>query len=227
MRHSNAGKKFSRTPSHRKALLRNLAKALLSNGKIRTTETKAKELRGVVEPLITLALRNDLHGRRQAYRVLGSHALVKRLFDEIGPVFAGVPGGFTRVVKLAQPRRGDNAPLAVIELTRKPGEEAPPAKEAKPGKAAKIEAAAVPAPVALEAAAPPVKDETAPAEGEVAAPVAEETAEAAPVEGVVEAPVAEGGTEAPPAETGADVEGEADAKPAQNAKKAEPDPESA
>jgi len=135
MRHSNAGKKFSRTPSHRKALLRNLAKALLIHGKIRTTETKAKELRGVVEPLITLALRNDLHGRRQAYRVLGSHSLVKRLFDEIAPIFAGVPGGYTRVVKLAQPRRGDNAPLAIIELTRKPGEEQASAKAAKPTRA--------------------------------------------------------------------------------------------
>jgi large subunit ribosomal protein L17 len=118
MRHSNAGGKFSRTVSHRRALLRNLAKALLSHGRIRTTEVKAKALRGVVEPLITLALRNDLHARRLAYRVLGSHSLVKRLFDEIGPAFVGVPGGYTRVVKLAKPRKGDSAPLAVIELTR-------------------------------------------------------------------------------------------------------------
>jgi len=137
MRHSNAGKKFSRTPSHRKALLRNLAKALLSHGRIRTTEAKAKDLRGIVEPLITLALRNDLHARRQAYRVLGSHSLVKRLFDEIGPVFVGVPGGYTRVVKLAQPRRGDNAPLAFIELTRKPGENPLSAKE-KSSKATEV-----------------------------------------------------------------------------------------
>ena len=92
MRHSNSGRKLSRTPAHRKALLQNLAKALLIHGKIRTTEIKAKELRRVVEPLITLAKRNDLHARRQAYRVLNDHALVKRLFDEIGPVFAGVPG---------------------------------------------------------------------------------------------------------------------------------------
>ncbi len=118
MRHSNSGKKLSRTPSHRKALFRNLAKALLTHGKIRTTEIKAKEMRRVVEPLITLALRNDLHARRQAYRVLGSHQLVKRLFDEIGPAFVGVPGGYTRVMKLAAPRRGDNAPMAIIELTR-------------------------------------------------------------------------------------------------------------
>ncbi len=118
MRHSNSGKKLSRTPSHRKALMRNLAKALLTHGKIRTTEVKAKVIRGVVEPLITLGLRNDLHSRRLAYRELNDHALVKRLFDEIAPQFAGVQGGFTRVMKLALPRRGDNAPMAIIELTR-------------------------------------------------------------------------------------------------------------
>ena len=128
MRHSNSGRKLSRTPAHRKALLQNLAKALLIHGKIRTTEIKAKELRRVVEPLITLAKRNDLHARRQAYRVLNDHALVKRLFDEIGPVFAGVPGGYTRILKLAMPRKGDNAPMAIIELSR--ALEAAPAAEA-------------------------------------------------------------------------------------------------
>lgn len=118
MRHSNSGKKLSRNPSHRKALLRNMSKALLTHGRIRTTEVKAKELRGVVESLITLARRNDVAARRQAYRELGSHQLVQKLFDEIAPRFAGVPGGFTRVVKLAMPRPGDCAPMAIIELTR-------------------------------------------------------------------------------------------------------------
>ena len=118
MRHSNSGKKLNRTPAHRKALFRNMAKALLTYGKIRTTESKAMVLRGVVDPLITLALRNDLHARRKAYKVLGSHQLVKRLFDEIGPAFAGIAGGYTRVIKLGMPRPGDCAPLAIIELTR-------------------------------------------------------------------------------------------------------------
>jgi len=166
MRHSNAGKKFSRTPSHRKALLRNLAKALLSHGRIRTTETKAKELRGVVEPLITLALRNDLHARRQAYRVLGSHSLVKYLFDEIAPLFAGVPGGYTRVVKLAQARRGDNAPLAVIELIRKQGEEHT-AKAGKTSKDVKTAEVAGSGPPQLPAT---ISDEVQ-AEGETEAPI--------------------------------------------------------
>ena len=125
MRHSNSGKKLSRNPSHRKALLRNMSKALLTHGRIRTTEVKAKELRGVVESLITLARRNDVAARRQAYRELGSHQLVQKLFDDIAPRFAGVPGGFTRVVKLAMPRRGDCAPMAIIELARQAAAEAP------------------------------------------------------------------------------------------------------
>jgi large subunit ribosomal protein L17 len=109
-----------------------MAKALLAYGRITTTEAKAKELRHVVEPLITLGLKNDLHARREAYRRLGSHQLVKRLFDEVAPAFAGVAGGFTRVLKLSLPRRGDAAPLAVIELTRG----APPLpSERKPAKA--------------------------------------------------------------------------------------------
>ncbi|MFI3272580.1 MAG: 50S ribosomal protein L17 [Pseudomonadota bacterium] len=130
MRHSNSGKKLGRTPSHRKALFRNLSKALLTHGKIRTTETKAKELRRTVEPLITLALRNDLHSRRQAFAILGDHQLVKRLFDEIAPAFAGVPGGYTRVIKLGLPRTGDCAPMAIIEFTREPLSAEAPAEEA-------------------------------------------------------------------------------------------------
>lgn len=118
MRHSNSGRKFSRTPAHRKAMLMNLAKALLKHGKIRTTEMKAKDLRGVVEPMITLAKSNTLHARRLVYQDLNDHALVKHLFDKIGPVFAEVPGGYTRVLKLATNRKGDNAPTAVIEFSR-------------------------------------------------------------------------------------------------------------
>ncbi len=117
MRHSNSGRKLGRNPSHRKALYRNMAKALLTFGRIRTTEAKAKEIRSVVEPLITLAKRNDLHARRQAFDVLADHKLVQRLFDEIGPKFADTKGGYTRIMKLADMRKGDNAPMALIELT--------------------------------------------------------------------------------------------------------------
>jgi len=153
MRHKNSGRKLGRNPSHRKALLCNMAKALLSNGRITTTEAKAKTLRGVVEPLITFALKNDLHARRQAYKVLGDHKLVKYLFDEVGPLFKGGGGGYTRVVKLAYPRKGDAAPLAIIELTRKPGEEAaaPEAKKSKKTVEAKVVPASAPEKKAPEA----------------------------------------------------------------------------
>ena len=130
MRHKKAGRKFNRTPSHRKALLNNLAIALVKNGRITTTLAKAKTLRGVVEPLITLALRNDVHARRQAYVTLGDRTLVARLFDEIGPLFTST-GGYTRVVKLAQPRKGDAAPLAIIEFVKQPAAKSEAGAEAK------------------------------------------------------------------------------------------------
>ena len=158
MRHNKAGRKFSRTPAHRKALFRNMAKSLLTHYSIRTTEAKAKDLRGVVEPLITLAKRNDLHARREAFKVLGNHQLVKALFDEIGPLYAGVPGGYTRVIKLGSTRRGDNAPLAVIELTRKPGQE----DEAKaPKSKAETDEAVKQAVAAAEAAVKTAEADTA------------------------------------------------------------------
>jgi len=118
MRHNNSGKKLSRTPSHRKALFANMTKALLAYGKIRTTEVKAKELRRQVEPLITLALRNDLHSRRLAFAMLGEHSVVKNLFDNVAPLFKGVNGGYSRITRLALPRKGDCAPMVVIELPK-------------------------------------------------------------------------------------------------------------
>lgn len=151
MRHRNAGKKLGRDTAHRKALFRNMARSLMTYERIRTTETKAKELRKVVDKLITLALRNDLPSRRQAYKVLGNHGLVKKLFDEIGPRFAGGTGGYTRVVKLGLPRPGDAAPMAVIELTRlaeklaKGPEDGKPAKQAAAQDTGPAESAAAPA----------------------------------------------------------------------------------
>lgn len=143
MRHRKSGRKFNRSSSHRKAMFRNMAKSLIVYGRIRTTEKRAKELRGVVERLVRFALQNDVPARREAYKVLGNHSLVKKLFDEIGPLFAGVPGGYTRVLKLGLPRTGDSAPMAVIEFSRSAEQTdapAPAAKaEAKPAKAAKAE----------------------------------------------------------------------------------------
>ncbi|SKA74794.1 large subunit ribosomal protein L17 [Paucidesulfovibrio gracilis DSM 16080] len=118
MRHKKSGRKLNRTNAHRKALMRNMARALLTHERIRTTEAKAKELRKVVDGLVTLALRDDLHSRRQAYKTLNNHQLVQRLFDEIAPRFKEAKGGYTRILKLAMPRRGDCAPMCVIELAR-------------------------------------------------------------------------------------------------------------
>jgi large subunit ribosomal protein L17 len=118
MRHKKAGKALSRTWEHRKAMFRNMARSLLTHERIRTTETKAKELRKVSDRLISFGLEDSLHARRKAYKVLENHQLVQKLFDEIAPRFSGVPGGYTRVVKLGAPRRGDAAPMAMVELSR-------------------------------------------------------------------------------------------------------------
>jgi len=136
MRHRKSGRKLNRSWEHRKAMFKNMAGSLVTHESIQTTEARAKELRKVMDRLVTLALRNDLHARRQAYKILAKHSLVKRLFDEIGPRFAGIPGGYTRVVKLGLPRLGDCASMAVIEFTRKSGEEVSDKKE-KPKKKAK------------------------------------------------------------------------------------------
>jgi len=128
MRHNKSGRKLGRTAAHRKAMLRNMARSLLIHERIRTTEHKAKELRGVVEQLVTLAQTDSVHARRMAYKVLENHQLVARLFNEIGPRFTGQPGGYTRVVKMSMPRAGDCAAMAVIELTKLAGA-APVAKE--------------------------------------------------------------------------------------------------
>lgn len=150
MRHNKSGRKLNRSTQHRKALFSNMANAIIAYGKIRTTEAKAKELRRVIEPLITLGKRNDLHSRRLAYKVLGSHDMVKKLFDEIAPKYAGVPGGYTRVVKLGMPRKGDAAPLAIIEFVdhQEGGAKAGKAKADKAKAVAAVKAAIKPAELA-------------------------------------------------------------------------------
>lgn len=146
MRHSKSGRKLGRTASHRKAMLRNMARSLLIHERIRTTEHKAKELRGVVEELVTLAKTDSLHTRRLAYKVLGNHQLVARLFGEIAPRFQDQAGGYTRVVKMGLPRAGDCAAMAVIELTKRAGVDAQPAP--------KQEAPADPVPAPADETAP-------------------------------------------------------------------------
>jgi large subunit ribosomal protein L17 len=115
MRHLKQGRKLGRTTAHRRALLRNLATALLEHERIVTTEPKAKELRRVADKLVTLGKRGDLHARRQALEVVRSNAVVRKLFNDIAPRFAERNGGYTRVLRLGY-RPGDAAAMAVIEL---------------------------------------------------------------------------------------------------------------
>jgi large subunit ribosomal protein L17 len=122
MRHLKQGRKLGRTTAHRKALLRNLATALLEHERIVTTEPKAKELRRVADKLVTLGKRGDLHARRQALQVVRSNAVVRKLFNDIAPRFAERQGGYTRVLRLGY-RPGDAAAMAVIELVDAPTNE--------------------------------------------------------------------------------------------------------
>jgi large subunit ribosomal protein L17 len=115
MRHLNTGRKLSRNSSHRWAMMRNLIAALLREEKIRTTDAKAKELRRFVERVITLGKKGSLHARRQVLAIIQDKAIVKKLFDSIGPRFKDRPGGYTRVIKVGW-RHGDAAPVSLVEL---------------------------------------------------------------------------------------------------------------
>ena len=138
MRHLKAGRKLNRTSSHRKALFRNLAAALFSHESIRTTNPKALELRRVADRLIGLAKSGSAHAARLAFAFLRDNEAVKKLFSDIGGRYSGVDGGYTRVLKLG-PRKGDAAPMALIELTRKKegSQEDKEQKKAAKAKAAK------------------------------------------------------------------------------------------
>ena len=115
MRHRKSGRKLGRTWEHRKSLMKNMVRSLVEHERIRTTEAKAKELSIFADKLVTMALQDTLHARRQAFTVLGSHHSVKKLFDEIGPKYADRTGGYTRVVRIGF-RRGDAAEIAYLEL---------------------------------------------------------------------------------------------------------------
>lgn len=115
MRHRKKGRNLSRSPSHRKALLRNMATSLFRHERITTTTARAKELRPYAERLITLAKRGDLHARRRVARRIADREVLGKLFEDIGPRYSERPGGYTRILKLGS-RRGDAADMALIEL---------------------------------------------------------------------------------------------------------------
>ena len=115
MRHRNSGRKLNRNSSHRKAMFKNMAVSLMEHEIIRTTLPKAKELRGVIEPLITLGKNDTLANRRLAFSRLDDREAVTKLFNEIGPRSTSRPGGYIRILKTGL-RAGDKAPMAIVEL---------------------------------------------------------------------------------------------------------------
>jgi len=182
------GPRLGGGPAHERLILANLATSLFEHKRITTTETKAKRLRPLAERLITFAKRGDLAARRRVLTVVRDKGVVQVLFTEIGPAMAERNGGYTRITKIG-PRKGDNAPMAVIELVLEPVSpkqatvrEAEKATKKAASKPAKATAAKVEAAGAAEAAEAPVE---APADAVVEAPVE------APADAVVEAPVDE------------------------------------
>lgn len=119
MRHRNSGRQLSRNSSHRKAMFRNMAASLMTHEAIKTTVPKAKELRRVFEPLITLAKEDSVANRRLAFSRVRDKVAVKKLFDELGPRYKARPGGYMRILKCGF-RAGDNAPMAYVELVDRP-----------------------------------------------------------------------------------------------------------
>lgn len=160
MRHRKSGRHLNRDSAHRKAMFRNLAVSLIEHEMIRTTVPKAKELRRVAEPLITLAKNDTVANRRLAFRRTRSKAAVGKLFSELGPRYADRPGGYTRIVRAGH-RAGDAAPVAVMELVNRPDqsfdeepiEDEEQAPAAVPRAAATADATADKEDVATEAAA--------------------------------------------------------------------------
>ncbi|MGH3542604.1 MAG: 50S ribosomal protein L17 [Mycobacterium sp.] len=169
------GRRLGGSSSHQKAILANLATALFEHGRIKTTEPKARALRPYAEKLITHAKKGTLHNRREVLKKIRDKDVVHALFAEIGPFFADRNGGYTRIIKV-EARKGDNAPMAVIELVQEKTvtSEADRARRVGASKAAPVAAAAAPqAAVEPEAAVGPEAEEAA-AEAELAKPEAED-----------------------------------------------------
>jgi len=175
MRHNNTGRRLGRNTPHRNAMMRNMVTSLIQHERITTTDTRAKELRKLAERMITLGKRGDLHARRQALQVIQDKQVVAKLFERVAPRYAERPGGYTRMIKVAN-RAGDNAPMAIIELVEEEFSAKP--KKAKPAKKAAAVKAAAPVETA-PAAEPEAAVEAAPQE-EVVEEQAVEATEAAP-----------------------------------------------
>ena len=202
------GTRLGGSSAHQRHILANLATALFEHGKITTTESKARRLRPYAERLITFAKRGDLHARRQVLTVVTDKSVVHTLFTEIGPQFATRDGGYTRITKIG-PRKGDNAPLAVIELIQEEAEAKPRRRRAR-----RSQPAARPARGAAAAA-----EETAEAPAEVEDTAAEaEAVDDAEVEAADDSAEADAEAEdsAGASDGEADDSAEADGKPAES-----------
>jgi len=176
------GARLGGSPAHQRLIVANLATSLFEHGRITTTEAKARVLRPVAEKLITKAKKGDLHNRRQVLATIRDKGVVHTLFEEIAPRYAERPGGYTRITKIG-PRKGDNAPMAVIELVTE--EYTPQARTTKAAPAAPAPAAAEEAPAASSEEAP----EAAPG---VEEPAEEAAVEDAPAEETADETAAEG-----------------------------------
>ncbi len=164
------GARLGGSPAHQKLIIANLATSLFEHGRITTTEAKARVLRPVAEKLITKAKKGDLHNRRQVLATIRDKGVVHTLFEEIGPRYAERPGGYTRITKIG-PRKGDNAPMAVIELVTEEY-----SATSRPAPAARQTAAPAPAAETPAEEAPVAEAEEAPAEETPAEETTEESA---------------------------------------------------
>ena len=203
------GPRLGGGPAHERLMLANLATALFTHGRIQTTETKAKRLRPLAERMVTFAKRGDLHARRRVMTVIRDKSAVHRLFTEIAPLVAEREGGYTRIVKIGF-RKGDNAPMAVIELILDPVQKKPSAKKARLKEEA--EKAAKEAEKAAKAAA-----KKAEAEASEAAEAADAEATDAVVEEAATEEAVEVAEETPAAEEAAAEEPAAEEAPAEEA----------
>ncbi|PUA81708.1 50S ribosomal protein L17 [Nocardioides currus] len=140
------GKRLGGSPAHQRLILANLSTQLFEHGRITTTETRARMLRPVAEKLITKAKKGDLHNRREVLKTIRDKSVVHTLFTEIAPTFAERPGGYTRITKIG-PRKGDNAPMAVIELVTEAYSPKAPSSKKTAAAAAPVEVAPVEQPV--------------------------------------------------------------------------------
>ena len=214
------GPRLGGGPAHERLMLANLATALFTHGRIQTTETKAKRLRPLAERMVTFAKRGDLHARRRVMTVIRDKSAVHRLFTEIAPLVAEREGGYTRIVKIGF-RKGDNAPMAVIELILDPVQKKPSAKKARLKEEA--EKAAKEAEKAAKAAAKKAEAEASEAaeaaDAEATDAVVEEAATEEAVEVAEEAPAAaeEPAAEEAPAEEAPAEEATAGEAPAEEA----------